>query len=706
MKWGKEGISKAEAERKRAEETLSESEAKYRSLFENMLDGSAHCKMLFDDQGHPVDFVYLDVNSAFGRLTGLKDVIGRKVTEVIPGIRESSPELFEIYGRVALTGEPEKFEMELKPLGIWLSISVYSTAKEYFVAVFDNITERKKAQIELKWAHDELELRVRERTAELDAKNAQLIALNRVYAVLSDVNQLIVRTHDRQVIFDGVCRIAVDRGLFKMAWVGLVDEAERAVMPVACYGCEADYLKNIRISTDPVPEGEGPTGVAVRTGRYFINNDTETNPAMLPWRDEALKRGYLSSAAFPFLSEGRVVGALTVYSAEPGFFDEDEVRLLDELAADISHSLWSMGQEERRKLAEQEAFELNEKLRSLVDEAAVGVYMLQGGRLIFANPSLAGMLGYKAEELAGLEDAMVLVHPDDREMVRGNVEGLLSGEADSVHLEYRLQRKDKTAFFVELYGSATYYKGRPSVIGTIMDITERKELERQKLDFYAMVTHDIKSPLTAILGYSDLILMAMQDKLDAELTDMIQLIQGSGNKLLRLVEDFLAISRTEAGKLVIRAVPEDLYLVLWEARQEVEGAVKEKGQTLRSELPDDLPKVVMDRKLVLRAASNLLRNAVNYTPAGGEIMLKAEKDGGFVVMSVSDSGPGIPKEEQPRVFDKYYRSPSVAGIEGSGLGLAIVKAVADAHGGRVELASDEGKGSTFRLILPLAAGPA
>jgi diguanylate cyclase (GGDEF)-like protein/PAS domain S-box-containing protein len=146
------------AERKRAEVALRESENQYHSLFENMLDGFAYCKMLYDEQVRPVDFVYLDVNTAFKQLTGLKDVVGKKVTEVIPGIKELNPELFESYGRVALTGKPEKFEIDFKPLAKSLSISVYSPAKEYFVAVFDDITEQKLYEEKLEHfaIHDQL----------------------------------------------------------------------------------------------------------------------------------------------------------------------------------------------------------------------------------------------------------------------------------------------------------------------------------------------------------------------------------------------------------------------------------------------------------------------------------------------------------------------------------------------------------------------
>ena len=136
-------------ERKRAEQALRESEKLYRSLFENMLNGFAYCRMILE-QDQPQDFIYLSVNAAFETLTGLKDVVGRRVSEVIPGIRQSDAGLFEIYGRVSLSGKPERLEIYLEALRQWFWISVYSPEKGYFVAVFDVITVRKQAEQTLK----------------------------------------------------------------------------------------------------------------------------------------------------------------------------------------------------------------------------------------------------------------------------------------------------------------------------------------------------------------------------------------------------------------------------------------------------------------------------------------------------------------------------------------------------------------------------
>jgi PAS domain S-box-containing protein len=188
-------------ERKQAERKIRESEERYHGLFEHMLEGFAYCKMEYEND-LPVDFTYIEVNRKFEELTGLMNVAGKRVSEVIPDVQTSNPELFEIYGRVASTGSPERFETYIAPIGIWFLVSVYSYQKGTFIAVFDNITERKQAEEALQKAHDELEQRVQERTNDLsDLYNNAPCGYHSL-----DTDGLIVRINDTELSWLGYSR--------------------------------------------------------------------------------------------------------------------------------------------------------------------------------------------------------------------------------------------------------------------------------------------------------------------------------------------------------------------------------------------------------------------------------------------------------------------------------------------------------------------
>jgi PAS domain S-box-containing protein len=172
-------------QRRKTEQALKESEEKYRYLFEHMLNGFAYCKIITGEKGEPTDFVYLEINDSFERLTGLKkeEVVGKRATEAIPRIKEDHPEVFEIYGRVALSGKSEQFEMYFKPLNIWLSISVYSPKKGFFAAVFENTTEQKQNEKKLREYSQGLEFTVDVRTQELIDTNERLGKAERFAAI-------------------------------------------------------------------------------------------------------------------------------------------------------------------------------------------------------------------------------------------------------------------------------------------------------------------------------------------------------------------------------------------------------------------------------------------------------------------------------------------------------------------------------------------
>ncbi len=172
-------------ELRKTDQEFKENEEKYRNLFEHMINGFAYCRIITNKEGEPTDFIYLEVNDAFERLTGIKkkEVCGKKATEAFPGIKEVHPELFGIYARVALSGKPEQFEIYFKPLSIWLSISVYSPKKGFFATVFENTTEQKQNEKKIEEHSEGLELTVASRTQELTETHERLLKAERFAAI-------------------------------------------------------------------------------------------------------------------------------------------------------------------------------------------------------------------------------------------------------------------------------------------------------------------------------------------------------------------------------------------------------------------------------------------------------------------------------------------------------------------------------------------
>lgn len=239
--------------------------------------------------------------------------------------------------------------------------------------------ERKHFEELLQRANDGLEHQVKERTEELvSTVNAlqlevyeritaeeSLLRLNRLYALLSETNQIIVRAGDRETLFREFCRAAVEQGGFLLSWVGLLDSQSGHIQMTAASG-RTDYLDDIRVSIKDEPQGLGPTGISVRDGSYYICNDFQNDPCTRPWHEKGRMYGIGSSASVALKEEGRVVGSLALYAEEKGFFDKQPVELLLQMGADLSFALDNFCLEARRREVEQALQEeTQERLRTV-----------------------------------------------------------------------------------------------------------------------------------------------------------------------------------------------------------------------------------------------------------------------------------------------------------------------------------------------------
>ncbi|MCX6160341.1 MAG: PAS domain S-box protein, partial [Ignavibacteriae bacterium] len=355
---------------------------------------------------------------------------------------------------VAETGEQYSFETYYVPLQRHFYISVISPGRGQFATVFLDMTVQKKAE-------------------------EKILKANRMYSFISQINQAIVRLRNKEELFNESCRIAIEFGKFRMAWFGIADEKSMLVNPVVFAGIEDGYLSKInKISLINKAEGRGPTGSAIREGKHFICHDIENDPLMAPWRDDALKRGYRSSIALPVKLSGKVIGAFSLYSDTPYFFNEEEIALLDEVIGDISFALESIETEEKRKTAENELRISAERFKNIFEHAAVGKSITSVKGDLIVNKAFCNIVGYSQEELS-LMKWQEITHPDDVERDSKIIQTLINGEKESSRWTKRYIHKNGNIVWVDIstalqkdsYGKSNHF------ITTISDITERIQME-------------------------------------------------------------------------------------------------------------------------------------------------------------------------------------------------------------------------------------
>jgi PAS domain S-box-containing protein len=309
---------------------------------------------------------------------------------------------------------------------------------------------------------------------QLDSVNKELRRLNRTLRVLSECNQTLIHAEDESAFLREVCRIIVEVGGYRMAWVGYAEQdAAKKVRPVAHAGFEEGYLSRAEITWADDVRGRGPTGTAIRTGRPTVNRNTETDPTVTAWREELLKHGYACSIGLPFQAGSRFLGALTLYASEPEAFDDEEIKLLSELAADVGFGIDTLRTRAERQRAA-------EALQDLYNNAPCGYHSLdKDGLFLRMNDTELRWLGYAREEVIGKLHIADILTENSRQVFAENFPRFKeTGLARD--LEFELVRRDGTAFPVMITASLLRDEAGNYVMSrsTVYDMTERKNAQR------------------------------------------------------------------------------------------------------------------------------------------------------------------------------------------------------------------------------------
>jgi signal transduction histidine kinase/DNA-binding response OmpR family regulator len=542
--------------------------------------------------------------------------------------------------------------------------------------------------------------------------------LNRVYSVLSDVNQTIVREKTPQKMLAAVCRIAVEEGKFRMAWIGMFNPQTQALHAVASSGVVQGYTDLAKFNLQDQTNTTGPAPRSFLSGQHAICNDIAHDPLYLPWRDDALQRGYQSSGGFPLRVDGQVIGVFCLYADTPDFFNDEELRLLDELAMDISFALEVSQREQQRQTAEDELRWKTAFLEAQVDSTPDGILVVdRQGRKILQNERLNELLKIPLEMAGDKNDAAQL------QLIMSRVKNPAEFAEKIAHLNDHPDEvsRDEIALrdgmVLDRYSSPVRdktgkYYGR---IWTFRDITQRLALEAQlrqsqKMDaigqLAAGVAHDFNNIL-AIITLQAGLLQTWPDTAPQQLESAAE-IEKATERAANLTRQLLLFSRKQTMQARDLDLNQSINEMTKMLRRTLGDAIQVQFKFATEPLLIHADAGMMDQVLM-----NLAVNARDAMPQGGPLIIETSamefdesvrehtpqaRPGSFVCLSVSDTGCGIPPKNLPHIFEPFFTTKEVG--KGTGLGLATVFGIVQQHQGWINVYSEVGRGTIFRIYLP------
>jgi len=549
---------------------------------------------------------------------------------------------------------PELLKEALR-LGVSDYLSLPLKSEEVLRAVENNLSRSQRLR---EW----MMLEARRYTDRLQRRVDELETLARL-------SQSITASLDPESVLSAIVEAAVELTGAEEGALLLVDEETGELYMRASKNFQEDFVRTFRL-----PIQDTLAGSVVRTGQPVLLD--ESTP-------QKIKTAYLVHGLVyvPLQYKGQVFGVLGVDNRHSRFqFQKRDVQLLTTLADYAAIAI------QNARLYNDTRLERN-KLETILRRIQDGVIVVdQGGRILLINQAAISALNLDESDLIGKLARQVIAYPDLVELLE------LFTRSLSNRLELTVE--DGRVFDVQRtpipdVGTAV----------TLHDITQLKKIDRIKSEFVSTVSHDLRSPLTAILGYVELIERA--GPVNELQQEFIRRVQASVQNITHLVDDLVNLGRIEAG-FDTRKESFSLKQVLDHAIENFKKALERKGHRLVMELPEDLPLFLGNPVQIRQMFEHLLDNAIKYTPPGGKITIHGQVEQEQIILQFCDTGIGIPVSDLPFIFDKFYRASNAgAEVSGSGLGLAIVKSIVESHQGRIWVESTLGQGTTFTVVLPI-----
>lgn len=508
----------------------------------------------------------------------------------------------------------------------------------------------------------------------------------RALAALSETARVVTASLNLDEVLERILNQTILTLNVETASLAILDEATDELEFRVARGEQAGAVQGMRMA-----RGRGITGWVVEHGELAVVAEVDGDVRFDPQADARSGFRTRAMAVAPIRVQDRTIGALEAINPVHGEFVPEQAELLMGIAGLAGSAI-----------AHAQLFEETQAARQLYSglfEDSVDPILisdLQGG-ITGANQRAEAFLGTTRASLEG-SPVEQLVLADGKRLAQ-DWNGLAAGEEISANGQVR--HADGRMLPVEVHVRRVDIGRQPFLQWILRDVSERQALDELRTDLTSMIFHDLRSPLGNVISSLE-VLHASLPADDEALQSVLGIALRSGRRLSRLVESLLDLGQLESGKAVLHKAPGAIGTIIVEAVEEILPVAEAKGHLLQFAFaPGDLPQINMDADMIRRVLINLLENAIKYTRSGGRVTISARPQEAQVLISVADTGPGIPASEQQHIFDKFSRIQEEGRPKGLGLGLAFCRLAVEAHNGRIWVESQEGQGSTFHFTLPV-----